>query len=94
MRLEPSAPRLTLSALAATWCQSEQFFQFITAVKGFQPLEGETRVITCKRYVLEACEITSRRELDTSKIAANVFGVLIRKPYQTYLEGLESRKAG
>jgi hypothetical protein len=69
-----------LSTWAALRCKEEDFQRFLRA-----PDEP-----TAIRLVRAMCDIQSRRELDTSEVAAHLFHQLIRLPYQKFLTEKEN----
>lgn len=74
-----------LAKLAGMWCQSPEFWIFASTI-GVNHLDLVVEDATqAKLFVLTACEIDSRAELDHNDHAAELFHRVIRGPYQKYL---------
>ena len=81
---EPTKEKLgPLCMLAVQWCDDPVFIDWM--YEKYSPLV--TSPVEAKQYVLDLCNVTSRKELDTNPAAEKKFHDLIRKPYQAYLEG-------
>lgn len=63
-----------LCLLACQWCDSEDFWIFADVFNEE----------SAKEFILAACEIASRKELDTNPKAAANFERFIRKPFMRY----------
>lgn len=73
--IQPPKPKVgALCLLACQWCANEDFWTFADVFNEE----------SAKQFILSACEIASRKELDTSPKAAANFERLIRKPFMRY----------
>lgn len=66
-----------LAKLAGTWCRDNYFREWVKSVSW----DGDPDA-----FIKETCCIDSKRELDNSIAAAEVFHAEIRKPYAAWLE--------
>ena len=73
-----------LCIMACTFCADPRFFDWVD--DRFMPA-GEFMVRTeaeAKQFILETCDIGSRKELDSSAPAASLFHNEIRKPFMAW----------
>ncbi|WP_150123837.1 hypothetical protein [Achromobacter xylosoxidans] len=77
-----------LSRLAAMWCQSEPFQDWVETRIGAAPL-GVSREQHAAQYVRDMCGVTSRSQLDHHALAADMFHAVIRKPFRRW-SGLDA----
>lgn len=59
----------------------------------FQQFLGVSDERTAVRAVRAMCDVQSRREIDTSKVAEHLFHQMIRLPYTNYLTDKETKDA-
>ena len=77
-----------LCLLAVKWCRDPQFQKW--AVEEFpfiNPAGYRDDEEFCKAVVCSVCSIESRKQLDISKAAADLFHKHIREPYRAFLGG-------
>lgn len=77
-----------LSVLAGRWCNDPKFWEWHNALY-FSNHEGYERIDDsdmAREFVLEMCEITSRKDLDHNPAAARIFHEEIRLPYSNWLD--------
>jgi hypothetical protein len=74
---EPEQKGGELAKLAGIFCQQPEFWEFCGGLGSAE---------AARDWILQICDIKSRRELDHNVVAAHIFHQHIRKPY------VESRK--
>lgn len=79
--VEPKTRAGELCIMAATFCKMPVFWEWIRTKEDYCSTESDA-----KDYILEMCEIESRKELDTNKYAATYFHTLIREPFMAWRE--------
>lgn len=67
-----------LCIMACNFCSDAYFCEWVGEISGFS---NAATVDFAKHYVIDACGISSRKELDTNTDAANKFHAEIRKPF-------------
>lgn len=78
--IEQPAPKQKpgeLCILACTFCADKQFWKWIEQVHDLDCNSEDM----AKNFILNECNIVSRKELDTSIVAAKLFHEEIRKPF-------------
>lgn len=71
---------------AVQWCKEPEFQEWVARqIWPMAPHEVEIDEEKAKRYILNWCDVSSRKELDTNHKAARLFNALIRGPYQKHL---------
>lgn len=79
-----------LCGLAVRWCDDPHFHTWLDEVMVEEmaraAIEAKTPEDQAKAVVLDVCKITSRKELDTSDLAAHLFRELIMEPYKQHRE--------
>jgi hypothetical protein len=87
---EPKESVGPLCQLAVQWCKDEAF-QYWSCPAGMisaaNPFGQPPNEQTAKQFILNQCQVASRRELDTNEQAANRFHTLIRIPYMKHIGG-------
>lgn len=80
---EPEKPKGgELARLAGIWCADPRFWAWIETVsEGYVTNEAEAA-----DWVRQACDVTSRADLDHDKAAGDYFHQLIRRPFTDYLK--------
>lgn len=68
-----------LTRLSAMWCRDEQFLAWLSELAG-QPVGPHDAA----EIVREACGVTSRRELDSDRRAAQAFNSKLRRPFMDW----------
>lgn len=74
---EPKERPGQLCVMACTFCADKQFWRWIQSVDNNDCNSAEA----AKEFICTACNIESRKELDTSIAAARLFHEEIRKPF-------------
>lgn len=75
--VEPDPPKEKagmLCIMACTFCTDPVFSEWA----------GTSTDEQAKKFILDACEIKSRKELDTCPDAAELFHLLVRKPFMAW----------
>ncbi|MGZ3235766.1 MAG: hypothetical protein ACXU8A_00150 [Burkholderiaceae bacterium] len=73
---EPKTKAGELCIMACNFCKDPEFWKWISATHYQCTLEE-----TAKEFILEGCDVDSRKELDTDPIAAAHFHNEIRRPF-------------
>lgn len=77
-----------LRVLACMFCKDPQFHAYLRAISmdlGGAPAEGSlVDEAFARTFVLEACKVASRTELDLNSIAAYRFHQLVRGPFMAW----------
>jgi hypothetical protein len=71
-------PSRDLCIMACTFCRDPQFRRWLAALA---PGHGEFTEDMAKEFILGACGIGSRGELDTDPAAAERFHTIVRAPF-------------
>lgn len=79
---EPKEPLTGLALLAVQWCQEPKFWEWINSTHSDYEVDKDS---IAKNFILNQCEIESRKELNTSTQAAATFQQDIRGPYMQWL---------
>lgn len=74
---------MALSQLAAAWCRSESFQDWVESCIG-AAAQGESRERHAAQYVRDVCGVASRAELDHNALAADRFHAAIRGPFRRW----------
>lgn len=73
--VEASAEKIgSLCVLACRWCKDPNFWKFAEV----------SDEAGAKRWILDACQVDSRRSLDTFDFAADLFHKFVRKPFMCW----------
>lgn len=80
-----------LCIMACVFCRDPAFHRWISEELSLIPSYRDTSMIGpgeagAKQFILMACEIRSRNELDTNPLAATRFHEMIRKPFLAWKE--------
>lgn len=79
---QPEAPKEKpgpLCVMACNFCADLVFWEWISRGGGYANDEQDA-----KRFILYTCEIDSRKKLDQSERAAQLFHALVRKPFMAW----------
>lgn len=68
-----------LTRLSAIWCRDAMFLAWLSELAG-QPVGPDDAA----EVVRGACGVSSRRELDTDRHAAQAFNTKLRRPFMTW----------
>lgn len=79
IQAEPKTPAGELCIMAATFCKSPLFWEWVSNSQNDCRTEAHA-----KDFILGVCVIGSRKDLDTDKYAATRFHTLIREPFMAW----------
>ncbi len=68
-----------LCVLACQWCKDQAFWRFLA--EDGNPCSSEDQA---RQLILNSCQISSRKELDTNLRAADLFHACIREPFMCW----------
>lgn len=72
-----------LCIMACVFCKDPQFQAWL---RSMAPDLGEVNEVMAKAFIIEACDVASRNELDTNPAAAERFHQLVRLPFLAWKE--------
>ncbi len=79
-----------LCIMACVFCKDEQFWRWLKSLGlgqvGSTAPNGAFNEDGAKRFILDACHVKSRNELDTDTMAAKRFHAHIREPFLDWKE--------
>lgn len=82
VKADPIGP---LCKLACQWCKDPKFWDWIDEKIGNENVADNSREQDAKAYILEICQVVSRKHLDTDSKAAQDFHRFIRQPFISWM---------
>lgn len=75
-----------LCIMACVFCRDQQFWRWLETLADTGGLKAKFNEASAKEFILLACQVKSRNELDTDTEAAGRFHRMVREPFMAWKE--------